>query len=118
MGIYTNEPYTTVYGITLPNVYISFKNETISIQSAMINTYDLSLLTYTLKKQYLLQGNYGIYADNNSNYTALEKKYFNILIDPEDINLSSYTIGYKYLKTIYSKYSDDIITSNILTSNI
>ena len=122
MGIYTNEPYTTVYGITLPNVYISFKNENISIQSSMVNIYDLSSLTYTLQKQYLLQGNYGIYANNDSDYKPIAVKNFNIVVDPADINLSSYTIGYNYLKKIYPKYTDDfpgiIETPSNINSNV
>ena len=123
MGIDINQPYTTKFGFTLPNVYISFKEERINIYSLIINTFDIKTNSYINIKNYYLEGTYRIYNNNKStNFYPIEKIYFNTNINLNDIDKSSYILGYNYLKSLYVNYTDmDDISDNIdipITSNI
>jgi len=104
MGITINSDYVLENGITVNNVYASFKDSQITLDKMYFendeNDYNLILKSY-----------YYIYSskDFRLNYKPhIKVHYIDALITKEDLSKNPYTILYEKLKEIYVNYTDDL----------
>jgi hypothetical protein len=99
MGIQTNQPYNTKFGITIPSAYISLRYETLVTKS-----YDSPDGQF---RMYSLEGNYRVY-NNKTALEPFEVIFFSHPLNTSELSDSVYTIAYNYIKQLYPESTDDI----------
>lgn len=107
MGIIINSDYVLPNGITVNNVYASFKDSQITLDKMYFENNENNENNYNL----VLKSYYYIYSskDFRLNYKPhIKVHYIDAVITKEDLSKNPYTILYEKLKEIYVNYTDDI----------